>query len=173
MLAPYPESQPAPDERAEAEFALLRNIIVGVRNVRNEYKVEPARWVAATVVAGAQAELLRGQASLVSKLARVAPDQLLVAHELAERPAQAAALVFGDVEVLLPLAGLIDLDAERARLARELQAAEDEIRRREGKLGNESFVGRAPEAVVQRERDGLAAAQSTAARLRTQLAALG
>jgi valyl-tRNA synthetase len=173
MLAPYPESPPAPNERAEAEFALLRNIIVGVRNVRNEYKVEPARWVAATVVAGAQAELLRGQASLISKLARVAPDQLLIAEELTERPAQAAALVFGDVEVLLPLAGLIDLDAERARLARELQAAEDEIGRREGKLGNESFVGRAPEAVVQRERDGLAAAQSTAARLRTQLAALG
>jgi valyl-tRNA synthetase len=173
MLAPYPEAPAAPDERSEAEFALLRNIIVGVRNVRNEYKVEPARWVAATVVAGAQADLLRGQAALISRLARVAPEELRVADALVERPAQAAALVFGDVEVLLPLAGLIDLDAERARLARELQAAEEEMGRREAKLGNESFVGRAPTAVVQRERDGLAAAQATAARLRAQLDALG
>ena len=172
MLAPYPESPPAPDERAEAEFALLQSIIVGVRNVRNEYKVEPARWVAATVVAGSQAPLLREQAALLSRLARVAPDQLQVAEALAERPASAAALVFGDVEVLLPLAGMIDLDAERARLARELQGAEDEIARREAKLSNESFVGRAPAAVVQRERDGLAAAQSAAGRLRAQLDAL-
>jgi valyl-tRNA synthetase len=174
MIAPYPEANRSlVHESAEADFGLLQEIIRDIRNVRNEYGVEPSRAVAAIVVAGGRAALLQEQAPLISRLARVALDQLTVVETIDAKPEQAAALVIGDVEVYLPLAGMIDLTAERARLQKELQNAEADLARREAKLGNESFVSRAPANVVQRERDGFAAAQAAAERLRERIGALG
>jgi valyl-tRNA synthetase len=173
MLAAYPfADERALDDAAERDFALVRELIVGVRNVRNEYKVEPARWVAATIAGGPRAAMLNQQRALLVRLARVADDQLTIGDRLESKPAQAAALVVGDVEVFLPLAGLIDLAAERSRLGKELEQAEGDIARREAKLGNPGFVDKAPANVVQRERDGLAAAQATVDRLRERLAQL-
>jgi valyl-tRNA synthetase len=170
MIALYPTANTgALDEIAERDWSLVQDLITSVRNVRNEYKVEPARFVAATIAAGAQAGLLRAQRPLITRLARVADDQLAIVEQLDTRPSQAAALVVGSVEVSLPLAGLIDMAAERARLSKELQAAQAEVARREARLGNAGFADKAPPAVVQRERDGLAAAQATAERLRERL----
>ncbi len=170
MLASYPQADTGMiSDDAERDWALVQDIIVGVRNIRNEYKVEPARFIAATVAAGERVGLLEAQRAQISRLARVAADQLMIAERMAVKPEQAAALVIGDVEIFLPLAGLVDLDAERERLQKELQAAEAEIERRGAKLNNASFVDRAPAAVVQRERDGLAAAQATMERLRERL----
>jgi valyl-tRNA synthetase len=174
MIAPFPTADSgALDEAAERSFGLLRELIGGIRNVRNEYKVEPARFVAATIAAGAQAWLLESERPLIARLARVADDQLAIAERLEVKPAQAAALVVGSVEVYLPLAGLIDMDAERARLAKELDAAQAEVARREARLGNAGFVDKAPPAVVQRERDGLEAAKVTAEKLRERIVQLG
>jgi valyl-tRNA synthetase len=174
MIAPYPVAKESLlDEAAERDFALVRELIGGIRNVRNEYKVEPARWVAATIAGGPRSGMLNEQRALLVRLARVADDQLAIADRLEAKPAQAAALVVGDVEVFLPLAGLIDLGAERARLGKELEQAEADVARRAGKLGNAGFVDKAPANVVQRERDGLAAAQAAADRLRERLAQLG
>ena len=174
MVTAYPQAEPRLlDEQAERDWTLVQDLIVGIRNVRNEYKVEPARFVAATVAAGAQVGLLERQRALVSRLARVADQQLMIAERLAEKPEAAATLVLGEVEVFLPLAGLIDLEAERARLGKELEAAEADIARREARLGNAGFVEKAPPAVIQRERDGLAGVRVTAERLRERLAQLG
>jgi valyl-tRNA synthetase len=147
----------------------VQDIIRGIRNVRNEYKVEPSRWIAATVAAGSRAALLEEQRALLVRLARVADDQLSIVDRLEAKPAHAAALVVGDVEVFLPLAGLIDLEAERARLSKELELADVDIARREARLGNAGFVEKAPVQVVQRERDGLAAVRVTAEKLRERL----
>ncbi len=174
MVAAYPSSdQRALDDAAERDFALVRELIGSIRNVRNEYKVEPARWVAATIAGGPRAGLLNEQRALLVRLARVADDQLTIAEQLATKPAQAAALVVGDVEVFLPLAGLIDLDAERARLGKELEQTDADIARRAARLDNAGFVDKAPANVIQRERDGLAGARATAERLRERLAQLG
>jgi valyl-tRNA synthetase len=174
MVAAYPRAdERALDDTAERDFALVRELIGGIRNVRNEYKVEPARWVAATIAGGPRSAMLNEQRTLLVRLARVADEQLTIADRLETKPDQAAALVVGDVEVFLPLAGLIDLDAERARLGKELEQAEADLARRAAKLGNAGFVDKAPANVVQRERDGLAAAQATADRLRERLAQLG
>jgi valyl-tRNA synthetase len=174
MVAAYPTAdERALDDAAERDFALVRELIGGIRNVRNEYKVEPARWVAATIAGGPRAGMLNEQRALLVRLARVADDQLAIAERLDSTPANASALVVGDVEVFLPLAGLIDLDAERARLGKELEQAEADIGRRAAKLGNAGFVDKAPAHVVQREREGLSAAQATAERLRERLAQLG
>jgi valyl-tRNA synthetase len=170
MVASYPTADTsALDETAERDWALAQDLITGIRNVRNEYKVEPARFVAATIAAGAQAGLLEAQRPLIARLARVADDQLAIVERFDAKPSQAAALVVGSVEVSLPLAGLIDMAAEQARLSKELEAAQAEVARREAKLGNAGFVDKAPAAVVQRERDGLVAAQATAERLRERL----
>ncbi len=173
MIAPYPSADIRMlDDQVEAQFALLQELIVGVRNVRNEYKVEPARWIAATIAAGADATLLREQAALIGRLARIDVTQLTIVEQLAEKPQQAAALVIGAIEIFLPLAGLIDLEAERARLTRELQVAEKDVARREARLANASFVNKAPADVVERERSGLTAARATVERLRERLAML-
>jgi valyl-tRNA synthetase len=77
--------------------------------------------------------------------------------------------VIGGVECYLPLAGLIDLDAERARLRKELEAAEADVARREAKLANAGFTERAPANVVAREREGLETAQAALVKLQARL----
>jgi valyl-tRNA synthetase len=173
MLATYPAGDEALiDAQAEADWALTQELIVAVRNIRSEYKVEPARLVAATVVAGERAVMLREQAALIARLGRVDAAKLEVVEALETKPGQSAAIVIGTVEAYLPLAGLIDLAAERARLTKELEQAEGDVARREAKLSNEGFVGKAPANVVQRERDSLEAARAALAALRGRLAEL-
>ncbi len=157
MIAHYPEADTGlVHEESERDWALVQELIGGVRNVRNEYKVEPARIIAATIAAGSQVGMLESQRALIARLARVADDQLMIAERIAQKPENAAALVVGDVEVFLPLAGLIDMGAERA--------AAQGARRRRGRCGaaglkltNAGFVEKAPAAVVQaraRQPDG-------------------
>ncbi|NJN68641.1 MAG: valine--tRNA ligase [Chloroflexaceae bacterium] len=173
MYAPYPVADGSwLDAQAEADFLLLQELVTGVRNVRNEYRVEPARRVAAVVVAGPHTSMMQAEAPLLGRLARIDAERLTVVEHLPEKPDNAATLVVGTVEVFLPLAGMVDLEAERTRLGKELQAVEEEMVRREQRLAREDFVQKAPAHVVQKERDSLSAAQATAERLRERLAAL-
>ncbi len=174
MIASYPQPDPTQiDERVERDWALVQALITGIRNIRTEYKVEPARLIAATIVAGAQMTLIESQRSIIARLARVDANQLTIIEALDQTPSNAATLVIGAVETYLPLAGMIDLEAERARLLRELEAAQAEAARREARLSTPGFVDKAPAAVVQRERDGLAAVRETIARLQDRLAQQG
>ncbi len=174
MIAPYPEADPAAlDEQAEANFALVMELIRAVRNARAERGVEPGRWIEATLVGGRHTELLRAQAEVISQLARVAPERLRVQECLEQRPRQAVALVVGEVEGFLPLAGLVDLAVERERLQKALESAESDVARSEGKLANEQFLKKAPAEVVEKERQRLVQAREEARRLRARLAELG
>lgn len=174
MIAPYPRAESALiDETAERDWALVQAVITGIRNIRTEYRVAPARMVAATIVAGTQTAMIAGQRQAIVRLARVADEHLAIVEQLDERPAAAATLVIGALEVYLPLADLIDLEAERARLLKELEAAQADAARREARLASPGFVDKAPAAVVQRERDGLAAVRETIARLQDRLAQQG
>ncbi|NTW98269.1 MAG: class I tRNA ligase family protein, partial [Oscillochloris sp.] len=173
MLAEYPAGDEAlVSASAEADWGLVQELIVAIRNIRSEYKVEPAKWVAATVVSSERAAMLRTQAALIARLARVDAARLEIVESLEIKPTQSAAIVLGAVEAYLPLAGLIDLEAERARLRKELEQAEADVARREARLANEGFVGKAPANVVQRERDGLEAARAALATLRGRIAEL-
>ena len=173
MIAPYPEATAALiDDQAERDWALVQDLIVGLRNLRSEYKVEPAKYIAATIAAGERTGLLERQRALISRLARVAEHELLIAERVAQKPAGAAALVIGAVEVYVPLAGMIDLSAERTRLQKELESAEADVARRAARLGNVGFVDKAPPTVVQRERDGLDAVRATVEKLRERIAQL-
>ncbi len=170
MLAAYPLADSTLiDTEAEQAWGLVQELIVAIRNVRNEYRVEASRWVSASIAAGARAEELRSQTALLARLARVNHEQLVIVETLAERPAQAAAIVIGNLECYLPLAGMIDLGAEQSRLRKELEAAEVDVARREERIANPNFATRAPAQIVAREREGLELARTTLVRLRERL----
>ncbi len=147
----WPQPAGRLDEDAERRMGLLMNTITAVRNMRAEMNIAPSLKVRVIARAdGDAAAILRDGSGLVESLARV--DALEIAADAA-KPRHSASAVIEGVEIYLPLEGLIDLDAERARLARkrdELRKALDGVER---KLGNESFVARAPEEVVKAERE--------------------
>ena len=173
MLQSYPLADVgALDEAAERDWELVQNIIRGIRNVRNESGVEAAKWIEAMIAGGQSTAMLQSQHAIISRLGRVAADKLTIEPTIADRPTQATTLVIAPTEVILPLAGMIDLAAERERLTKELDKATQDIERRTAKLANENFVAKAKPDIVQKERDALAAQELAAATLRERLASL-
>ncbi|MCA0351625.1 MAG: valine--tRNA ligase [Chloroflexi bacterium] len=171
IIAEYPLINAAMlNEQAERDWDLVQNIIRGVRNVRTETGVEAVKWIEALIAAGSATAMLTEQAAIISRLARIAPDKLLISESLSERPEQATTLVFAPAEVVLPLAGMVDLAAERERLTKELERVEADVERRRTKLANENFVAKAKPEVVQKEREALAAQELAATTLRERLA---
>jgi valyl-tRNA synthetase len=172
MLARWPEPDAELlDEDAEARMDLAVSLIRSIRNRRAEYDVTPGRRIPALIAAGDAAPWLEEQRALLCALAKLDPDQLAI-QPTAQPPAQAATVVVGDVVVYLPLAGLVDLEAERERLSRKLSEIEGRIARSQALLAGE-FAQKAPDQVVQRERDKLAELQSEQAKVKDRLAALG
>ncbi|MBI4496853.1 MAG: class I tRNA ligase family protein, partial [Chloroflexi bacterium] len=173
IVAPYPQGDPARyDEVAERELGLVMDVVRTVRNARAEYNVEAGRWVPALAYGKPEAlAALERHAQSVKALARV--QSLELRPDTAERPTSAAHIVLQECEVYLPLAGLVDLEAERRRLHRELEREQGEIARLEAKLANPEFTTKAPEAVVVKERGRLSETRERAERLRTRLALLG
>ncbi len=164
IVAPWPAADAAQEDAvAEEDFALLQEIVTRIRDAKKEAGVEPAKRVQVILVAGARAPLLKQQTALIEQLARTEPPR--VERKLAAKPEQAMALVAGSVEVYLPLAGLLDVERELARLDAEIADARKLIERSEQKLGNEQFVARARPDVVQKERDTRVAAEATVATL--------
>ena len=172
MLAQWPQAGMT-NERAEADMNLLINIIRAIRNARSEYNVEPGKRVTALIAAGEKAKLISRQKDILIALAKLDADTFTVAETLAEKPADALTIVAeGGIEIYLPLAGLVDIAAERARLQKELSQVEQGIARSEKMLANENFTGKAPAAVVDRERAKLADLQAQAAKLRERLVSM-
>ncbi len=172
IVAPYPPAG-ATDDAAEREMQTTTELVRAIRNARAEYEVEPARYITAIIAAGGAAEQLRAQAAILTTLARLDADNLVIEEQLAEKPEQAVALVIDEVTAYLPLAGMVDIDRERARLNKEVAETESQIARLEKLLGNAGFVNKAPTEVVEGERAKLADYQARAAKLTERLAALG
>ena len=114
-------------------------------------------------------DTLTEQRDVLARLARLQIEEMNIVATLTNRSNAAATVVIGDIEVFVPLAGLIDLDAERQRLSKELTVAQIDAERRRTRLADETFVGKAPVAIVQRERDSLAAVDAQIARLQQRL----
>ena len=171
ILAPWPEAG-LTDEEAEAKMGLLIELVRAIRNVRAEYRVDPGRRIAVSMAGGPRTELLLDQQELLASLARLDQERLTIAAVLAERPRQAAVVMVGGVECYLPLAGMVDLKAERERLARELAEVAGLIPRGEELMADKDFVTKAPDYVVQREREKLANNKAREAKLKARLASL-
>ncbi len=169
IVAPWPTASTR-DEVAESEMNLLMDMVRAIRNARAEYDVKPGQPIQAIIVAADQTPLLQAQTDILCTLARLDPARLTIA-EHTDAPDKALTLVTGPVTTYLPLADLVDLDAERTRLSKELADAEAQIARSESLLGG-PFAQKAPATVVQRERDKLCELGSRIDRLRNRLADL-
>ncbi len=171
IVAPWPEAGPM-DEAAEAQMALIMEIVRTIRNARAEYKVEPGRRIEAIIAAGEEYELLSGQRDILIASAHLDADKLDIARTLETKPTQALALVVVGVEVYLPLAGMVDLAKERQRLNAEIEKVTEGIARSEKLLANEDFLAKAPAQVAERERDKLAGYRQRQAKLQERLQSL-
>ncbi|MDG5498828.1 valine--tRNA ligase [Marinobacter sp. BGYM27] len=168
MLQAYPEPDDAKvDLQAEADIEWLKGMIVAVRNIRGEMNISPAKKIP-VFLRGPEIDRERMEANrqFLISLAKLETLEWLGDKEA---PMSATQLV-GDLEVRVPMAGLIDKDAELARLDKELERINKEIKRLEGKLGNAGFTDKAPAEVVEKEQGKLADAQSSLSRLQDQKA---
>jgi valyl-tRNA synthetase len=159
MTQAYPVAdQSRVDEHALGDIEWLKGVIVGIRNIRGEMDISPGKPIPVFLHNGGDEDKRRFESnkSYISALAKLESMEWLVG----EAPLSATQLV-GSMEVLVPMAGLIDVDAEVARLTKELDKASKEIGRLKGKLNNEKFVGNAPEDVVAKEKSKLAEAESS------------
>ncbi len=170
IIAAWPEAMDEEGWEAEkvADFELVQEMIRAIRNIRAEYKVQPGHAVAATIAAADKTALMQTQKSIFVSLAGLDPDKMAVVEEPLPPSEDRITLVVTPVEITLPLAGLVDVEAERERLEKELAEAESQIQRLE-KLLASPFAEKAPEAVVQKEREKLNSYQETAERIRQQI----
>jgi valyl-tRNA synthetase len=171
MIATWPEAGPR-DETAEHDFGALIEIVRAIRNARTEAGVEPGRWIAAEIFPGPHHAAFETARRELGTLARVADDELVMLSGTPQGSQGALTAVAGNVVAILPLAGMVDLDAERDRLRKEIAAAEAERDRAQAQLGNEAFVSRAPEQVVAVQRQRLATAEEQISLLQRRLAEL-
>ena len=151
-----------------ADFALLQEIIRSIRNLRAEKKVSPAKRLPATIIGGSKTSLLKEQSASIATLAGLDNSLLSIQGSLEGKPENSISLVAGAVEIHIPLAGMLDLAEQRKRLEKELADIQVQIDRLEKLLGSD-FANKAPSAVVQKERERLAAFQETAGKLQAQL----
>jgi valyl-tRNA synthetase len=170
MLQPYPIADESKvDEIAETDLNWVRGIIDGVRNIRGEMNISPGKPVPVLLKQGdtADRQRLNTNSQFLIKLAKL--ESITWMEEGAEAPLSATALV-GELEVLVPMAGLIDKNAELGRLNKELGKLQGEIKRLGGKLGNAKFVDKAPVQVIEKERTKLKDAETAASTLQQQVA---
>ena len=168
MLQPYPISDESKiDNEAVQNTDWLMAVILGVRRIRGEMNIAPSKPLPVLLQNGSQqdAERLETNRVYLNRLARLETMTWLNADEVA--PESAIAIV-GEMQILIPIAGLIDKTAELARLDKEILKLQTELERIEVKLGNPSFVEKAPAAVLEKERARLAELQSTIGNLQAQ-----
>ena len=168
MLQPWPvANEERIDPAAEDDIEWLKGLMLGTRNIRGEMNIGPGKPLPIylkNVSAEDQRRLTENEA-LLKKLARLESITVLKAGE--EAPLSATALV-GEMEVLVPMAGLIDKGAELARLDKEILRLQGEVQRVGGKLSNAGFVDKAPAEVIEKERAKLAEAEQALGKLAEQ-----
>ncbi|WBA83503.1 valine--tRNA ligase [Endozoicomonas sp. GU-1] len=172
MLQSYPVSDPARiDETAERDIEWLKSFITGIRNIRAELNIGPSKPLNVLLrnTSADDVARLNANQTFLKSLAKLADIRVLAAGE--EAPMATTQLV-GSMEVLVPMAGLIDKDKESARLNKEIERFAKEVARFEGKLNNEKFISKAPADVVAKEQAKLAEAQAARAKLEEQLEAI-
>ncbi len=168
MVQPFPEVEAdKQDESVLADIEWVKKFIVGIRNIRGEMDISPNKPLNALLrnVSDEDKRRLEAAKGFLDKLSKLESVTILTTGE--EAPASATALV-GEMEILIPMAGLIDKDAELARITKAMEKVEKDVSRTRGKLGNVKFVSNAPEAVIEKERGKLDEGEKALAKLKEQ-----
>ena len=172
MLQPYPAPDPANEDAGAVEhMTWVKDLVLAIRRIRGELDLAPGRQIPVVLAGagGADRERLAGGEAYVRSLARVATIDFL---EPGSPTPKAATALLGDLEILVPLEGIIDKDAEIDRLERQLDKLGKNLGRSRAKLENPSFRDRAPAEVVEKERQRAAELESSIGKLETQLETL-
>lgn len=168
MLQPYPEYNAAHfDQSAIDEVEWIKNFIIGIRQIRSGMDIKPSKLLPVLLQNGSDSDkaLFETHKNYLKKLAKLESITWLNSGD--DAPESATALV-GDMKLLIPMAGLIDKDVELKRLNKETEKLIKPIKALEGKLKNSGFTDKAPEAVVQKEKDKLAEMETALANLEEQ-----
>jgi valyl-tRNA synthetase len=169
MLRPYPDAADSvPDTEAVNDIEWVKQFILGIRQIRGEMDISPGRKLPVLLQGASDTDQQRAtiHAKLIQVVGRV--ESVTVLADGQPPPAAATALL-GDLRLLVPMKGLIDVDAERTRLEKRMHKVRDDLARTNGKLGNEKFVNNAPAHVVTQERERAADFERTITQLAEQL----
>jgi valyl-tRNA synthetase len=170
MNQSYPQANESLiDESAVADMEWLMEFITGVRSIRSQMNIPPKKQLPVILKDSQVSDITRLEQNrdFLIRLANLDTIEILAG----DAPAAATALV-GKMEILIPLEGLIDKDAEVQRLNKEIAKLDKVIKQSAGKLANENYVAKAPEAVVQKERDKLTEMEQALSQLKAQLNSL-
>ncbi len=170
MNQAYPQADSALiNTAAQADIEWVKGFILAIRNIRGEMDIAPTKPLPVLLrnLSAEDSRRLEQNRALLLNLAKL--DSITVLGEADTAPASATQLL-GAMDLLIPMAGLIDKDAELSRIAKQLEKMQQEVSRVAGKLANEGFVAKAPEAVLAKEREKLADAEAAVAKLLAQQA---
>ncbi len=173
MVAPYPEPAVTRlDPEAERVMDSIIEIIRSIRNARAQYNVESAHWLEAQIYGGKLTSAIIPYSQAIETLARVRPITFLDTRQASPSGENALVLVLKEAEVVIPMASMFDLEAERKRIQKEIEQSQAEVVRLEGRLNDSAFLTKAPAAIVDKERDKLGVVKDKLERLKQELARL-
>ncbi|WNC71595.1 valine--tRNA ligase [Thalassotalea psychrophila] len=155
------------DQQAISDLEWVKSFIIAIRNIRGEMDIAPSKPLPVFLkgVDAEDARRLQDNKPFLSALAKLESIEVLSDND--NGPVSATAVI-GDMSVLIPMAGLIDVEAELARLSKAVEKLEKDVARTRGKLSNDNFVSKAPAAVIAKEQEKLAEAESMLAKLAEQ-----
>ncbi|MGV8050522.1 MAG: valine--tRNA ligase [Anaerolineaceae bacterium] len=170
IVAKWPENYAIEgwEEDIIKDFNLIQEVVRAVRNIRSEYKIEPSRKLGAFLVSEDLVDLLESQKILICSLAGLSMDDTHIRSQKPESVEGMVALVVDQVEIHLALAETADEGAEAERLQKELKEIESQITRLEGLLAG-PFAQKAPEKIVDAEREKLEMYKASAVKLRDRI----
>lgn len=170
MLADWPtldEAYLAPS--IEAQMDVLINLVRGVRDIRNnQYKIDPSKRLSAVISAGSHREILSKYHYVFARLCNI--NEVSILADDAPTPEKSASTVVSDATLFIPLADMIDFEAEIKRLTKENESLLQQIQKTEGMLNNPNFVNKAAPEIVARERNRLKELQSSSDNIKQRIA---
>jgi valyl-tRNA synthetase len=170
IIAPYPEAnEKLLDPEAEQVMETVMEVVRTIRNARAEYKVEMGKWVESSVYAGRLQSTLKAKSAVIETLAKTRPLSILPRVQRPANTEKAMVYVLKDADVVIPLAGMVDPEAEKARLTKEMEILDREINRLSGRLADSQFTSKAPPAVIDKEKSRLKEYEDKVARMKAEL----
>jgi valyl-tRNA synthetase len=173
IIAPYPSADKnALDPDSERIMESLIEVVRSIRNARAEYKVAASKWIEGHIYTDELEPALSSQAEAISVLSKTRPLTISSRKSRQQNKEKALVMVLKESEVVLPWAGIVDIAAEVSRLEKEMSGTKKEIERLEQRLKDKTFLSKAPEHVVNKERERLQSYNDKVTRLKQELAQL-
>ncbi len=169
MLGPYPQKDENKlDAEADKELGWIQNVVMSIRTIRSQMNIPPAKTLPLLLSKGTALDKTRAldYHQILSRMARLESLRWITP---AEKPQQSASAFVGNLELFIPLEGIIDLQEETTKVRKEITRLQKEIERAEGKLKNPHFVDKAPAEIVEQEKQRISAFQTTLRQQEEQL----